>query len=81
MSAAQPARGWPDFRTNLKDMLAFDLTNSVPKCENEENLSRRSPWRKDVIERRPDLAQDAYLAVARLRLSRNEQIADGTHEL
>jgi predicted NACHT family NTPase len=65
----------------LKGMLAFDLTNSVPKNENEENPSGVQPWRKDVMERRPDLAQDTYLAVARLRLWRNEQIADGIHEL
>jgi hypothetical protein len=65
----------------LKGMLAFDLANSVPKNENEANPSGVQPWRKDVMERRPDLAQDTYLAVARLRLSRNEQIADGIHEL
>jgi predicted NACHT family NTPase len=65
----------------LKGMLAFDLANSVPKNENEENPSGIQPWRRDVLDRRPDLAQDTYLAVARLRLSRNEQIADGIHDL
>jgi predicted NACHT family NTPase len=65
----------------LKGMLAFDLANSVPRNENDANPSSVQPWRKDVMERQPDLAQDTYLAVARLRLSRNEQIADGIHEL
>ena len=59
----------------------FDLVNSVPKNEDEEDPLGVQPWRKEVMERRPDLAEDTYLAVARLRLSRNEQIADGTHEL
>lgn len=65
----------------LKGMLAFDLANPVPKNEKEENPSGMQPWRKDVMERRPDLTQETYLAVARLRLSRNEQIADGIHDL
>lgn len=65
----------------LKGMLVFDLTNPVPRNEDDAGQSSVQPWRKDVMERRPDLAQEAYLAVARLRLSRNEQIADGMHEL
>jgi hypothetical protein len=65
----------------LKGMLVFDLTNPVPKTEDNASQSSVQPWRKDVMERRPDLAQEAYLDAARLRLSRNEQIADGIHEL
>lgn len=65
----------------LKGMLAFDLTNPLPKNGDDAGQSSIQPWRKDVMERRPDLAQEAYLAVARLRLSRNEQIADGIREL
>jgi predicted NACHT family NTPase len=65
----------------LKGMLVFDLTNTVPKNQEDASQQSAQPWRRDVMERRPDLAREAYLAVARLRLSRNEQIADGIHEL
>jgi hypothetical protein len=55
----------------LKGMLAFDITGSLTE----------PPWRKAVIERRPDLARDAYLAVVRARLSRKQQFAEGLREL
>ncbi|WP_024583732.1 hypothetical protein [Bradyrhizobium sp. OHSU_III] len=65
----------------LKGMLVFDLTSPVPKNEEDTSRSKVQPWRGEVTEHRPDLAKEAYLAAARLRLSRNEQIADGIHEL
>jgi predicted NACHT family NTPase len=55
----------------LKGMLVFDLTSSVVE----------PVWRKAMIERRPELVRDAYLAVVHLRLSRKEQIAEGLREL
>jgi predicted NACHT family NTPase len=55
----------------LKGMLVFDIANSVTE----------HPWRKAMIEQQPQLARDAYLAVAQLRLSHGEQIIDGLREL
>jgi hypothetical protein len=55
----------------LKGMLVFDITNSLTE----------PPWRRAMVERRPELARDAYVAVAHLRLSRNEQFAEGLGEL
>jgi predicted NACHT family NTPase len=57
----------------LKGMLVFDIANPVSP------LGRL--WRTDLIKRRPELVRDAYLAVAHLRLSRNEQSVDGLSEL
>jgi hypothetical protein len=55
----------------LKGMLVFDITSSLAE----------PPWRKAMIERQPELVRDAYIAVAKLRLSRKEQIAEGLREL
>ena len=55
----------------LKGMLVFDITSSLSE----------PPWRKAMIERWPELVRDAYLAVAQLRLSAKEQIAEGLREL
>lgn len=65
----------------LQAMLAFDITN--PVSEQRDGSERRvvHPWRKDLMESRPELVRDTYLAVVQLRLSRNEQFADGLSEL
>jgi len=52
-------------------MLVFDVCSMVSEL----------PGRKALIERQPDLARDAYLAVVQLRLSNKEQIAEGLKEL
>jgi hypothetical protein len=64
----------------LKGMLAFDITNPVRSHQDGERWLVH-PWRTALTERRPELVRDAYLAVARLRLSRNEQFVDGLSEL
>jgi predicted NACHT family NTPase len=58
----------------LKGMLVFDIANPTPQ-------PLVQLWRTDLTERRPELVRDAYLAVAHLRLSRDEQSVDGLSEL
>lgn len=55
----------------LKGMLVFDVTGSLnePSC------------RSAMIETRPEIARDAYLAIAQLRLSAKEQAVEGVREL
>lgn len=65
----------------LKGMLAFDIANPVPFYKDSADRSLVHSWRTDLIEHRPELVRDAYLAVAHLRLLRNEQIVDGLTEL
>ena len=79
MSAGRGLSGLSD--DFLKGMLVFDVAN--PVSEQREGVEHWvvQPWRKDLMERRPELVRDAYLAVARLRLSKNDQFVDGLSEL
>jgi predicted NACHT family NTPase len=65
----------------LKGMLAFDIANPVRSYRDGAEQWAVHPWRTAITERRPELVRDAYLSVACLRLSRNEQLADGLSEL
>jgi predicted NACHT family NTPase len=65
----------------LQGMLAFDVANPVSQSQNGTEHWIVHPWRRALTERRPELVRDVYLAVARLRLSRNDQFADGMSEL
>ena len=65
----------------LKGMLAFDIANPVSSYQDGADRWLVHPWRTALTERRPELVRDAYLAVAHLRLSRNEQFIDGLSEL
>jgi predicted NACHT family NTPase len=65
----------------LKAMLAFDLANPVSSVQNGSDHWLIHPWRRALSDQRPELVRDTYLAVARLRLSRQEQIIDGLSEL
>jgi predicted NACHT family NTPase len=55
----------------LKGMLVFDITSSL----------NEPPGRKAMIEARPELARDACLAIAQLRLSAKEQAVEGMREV
>jgi hypothetical protein len=55
----------------LKGMVAFDITDSFSEPR----------FRKAMIEQRPALVRDAYLAVVQLRLSAKEKFAEGLREL
>src|SRR6478672_8211283 len=65
----------------LKALLAFDLTNPVSSVQDEVERWVAHPWRRALVEQRPELARDVFLTIARLRLSNNEQYIDGLHEL
>jgi predicted NACHT family NTPase len=65
----------------LKGMLVFDITNPVLEYQHGSQQSWSQPWRNALIEAQPELVRDAYLAVARLRLSHNDQFISGLHEL
>jgi predicted NACHT family NTPase len=59
----------------LSVTLALDLILPIPKEH------KCQAWRVAILERRPDLVHDAYVAVARAHLAKDEQHADGLREL
>lgn len=63
----------------LKGMLVFDISH--PVIEGDPAKRAVHPWRIALVQDRTELARDAYLALARLRLSQAEQVIDGLHEL
>jgi predicted NACHT family NTPase len=65
----------------FKGMLAFDIVNPVFTREGGAEHWVIHRWRTALTEWQSELARDAYLAVARLRLSRKEQTVDGLREL
>ena len=65
----------------LRALLAFDLVNPVSSFQDGTVRWLVHPWRAALVEQRPDLAHDVFLAIARLRFSKHEQFVDGLHEL
>ena len=65
----------------LKAMLAFDITHRIPFYDGEASTWRPYPWRSAVTQAHPELVRDVYLAVARLGLSKGDQIINGLDEL
>jgi len=65
----------------LKAMLAFDLAN--PVFEHVDGSSRVivPEWKTAVMQERPELARDAYMAMARAKLVKGDQMVDGLREL
>ena len=65
----------------LKAALAFDLTN--PVFEHVEGASHIMvpAWKTAVLQDRPELARDAYAAIARAQLAKGEYTVHGLHEL
>jgi len=61
--------------------LAFDLTN--PTFEQSDQVTQRMGhgWKAAALETRPELARDAYLAVAEALLAQGEDHATGLYEL
>ena len=64
-----------------KGMLVFDIANPVSMRVGNTVRWVIHPWREAVMEQQPELVRDAYLAIAQLRLFRNEQSVDGLREL
>jgi len=65
----------------LKALLAFNLTNPVSTYRDGSEQRLVHPWRTALVEQRPELARDVFLSIARVRLSKDEQIIDGLTEL
>ena len=65
----------------LKAALAFDLTN--PVFEHVDGSSRVivPGWKTAVMQDRPELVCDAYVAIARAKLAKGDQMVDGLREL
>lgn len=73
--------GLADLPDNLvRSALAIELAN--PTFERGETTERRQHnWKRAVFDDRADLARDAYVAVARAKLLKGEQQAEGLHDL
>jgi predicted NACHT family NTPase len=65
----------------LKGMLVFDVAHPVYEPRDGVEHVMVHPWRKELTEQRPELVRDAYLAIARARLAKGHEFADGLHEL
>ncbi|GAB0116346.1 NACHT domain-containing protein [Acidisoma sp. 7E03] len=65
----------------FKGILVFDITNPIFVSEGNTERLMIHPWREALMERRPELVRDAYLAVAQLRLSHNGHFVDGLREI
>lgn len=65
----------------LKAMLVFDVACPVYEPRDGVEHVMVHPWRKELIEQRPELVREAYLAVARAHLANGHEFADGLHEL
>jgi hypothetical protein len=65
----------------LRAMLAFDLTQPTPENGGSGSSWVQHPWKVAAVRERPDLVRDAYLAMARSKLARGDQMVDGLREL
>jgi predicted NACHT family NTPase len=65
----------------LKAALAFDLTNPVFEYFEGGSHIVVQPWKAAVLRDRPELARDAYAAIARAQLAKGEYTVHGLHEL
>ena len=66
----------------LKALVAFDLVSPVTVIRDGSEQFYVAPWRQYLLDHRPELMRDVYLAVARARLSKNlTSHPEGLHEL
>jgi predicted NACHT family NTPase len=65
----------------LKAMLVFDVACPVYEPRDGVEHVMVHPWRKELIAQRPELVRDAYRTIARARLAKGHEFADGLHEL
>lgn len=61
-------------------LIAFDLANPVICIDDGEKYFVH-PWKRALLDERPNLVAKSYLAVARARLSRRDLHVDGLNEL
>jgi hypothetical protein len=65
----------------LKAALAYNLTNPAFEQVNGSSRVIEPGWKTAVMQERPELAHEAYVAVARAKLAKGEQMIDGLREL
>jgi hypothetical protein len=65
----------------LRAMLAFDLTNPVFQQVDGSPRVVVHNWKAALIQDRPELVRDAYVAIANAKFAKGEQIVDGLREL
>lgn len=75
----------PDFAGLSDDfvqaLVAFNLTNPVWSTESRSERIATPPWLVALLEERPDLVAEVYLAIAQEQLSKNKETPQGLHEL
>jgi hypothetical protein len=65
----------------LQAALAFNLTNPVFECVDDGSRVIVPAWKTAVMQNKPELARDAYVAVASAQLAKGNTTVDGLHEL
>jgi hypothetical protein len=65
----------------LKAALAFDLTNPVFEHVDGSSRVMVPDWKTAVMQDRSELVRDAYVAIARAKLAKGDQMVDGLREL
>lgn len=66
---------------HLKALVVFDATNPTPVIIDRSERRLEHAWKEELQRERPALIRDAYIAIARCRLERDESYAEGLHEL
>lgn len=65
----------------LKAIIAFELTNPVFERLDGTHHRTKHTWKEFLLVSNPALVRDAYVAVAKLRLGRGDQMAEGLREI
>jgi hypothetical protein len=65
----------------VQALVAFNLTNPVWSTEKGSERIVTPPWLVALLDERPDLVAEVYLAIAQEQLSRNKETPQGLHEL
>jgi hypothetical protein len=65
----------------LQAMLVFNLTNPVYEWREGRSQVVVPQWKATLMEGRPELVRDAYVAIARAKLASGHQSVDGLREL
>ncbi len=64
-----------------RSLLAIQLVNPIFETADRVTRERSQAWQKAILEARPNLARDAYEAIARVYLAANHQHIEGLHQL
>ena len=64
-----------------RSLLAIQLVNPIFETTDRVTRQHSQAWQKAILEARPNLARDAYEAVARVYLAASHQHIEGLHQL